>query len=43
MWIMYFFLQTSQDKSICVWEIKSQEIVARLEGHSGIVVSIYII
>lgn len=33
------FLQTSQDKSIVVWEIKSQSIVTRLIGHTGVVVS----
>ncbi len=32
-------LQTSQDKSIVVWEIRTQSVVARLQGHSGTVVS----
>ena len=32
-------LQTSQDKCIVVWEIRSQSVVARLEGHSETVVS----
>lgn len=36
---VFFLIQTSQDKSICVWEIKSQKIVTRLAGHTGIVVS----
>ena len=32
-------LQTSQDKSICVWEIRTNDIVCRLQGHTGTVVS----
>ena len=32
-------LQTSQDFSICVWEIRSQKLVARLKGHTATVVS----
>lgn len=32
-------LQTSQDKSIVVWEIRSQNIVTKLVGHTATVVS----
>jgi COMPASS component SWD3 len=32
-----YIYSTSQDKTICVWEIKSQSIVVKLEGHGGIV------
>lgn len=38
---LFSCLQTSQDKRIVVWEIKSQSVVAKLEGHTGIVVSYY--
>ena len=35
-------MQTSQDKSICVWEIRTQDIVCRLQGHTGTVVSAHV-
>ncbi|XP_031560619.1 COMPASS-like H3K4 histone methylase component WDR5A [Actinia tenebrosa] len=32
-----YIYSTSQDKSIMVWEISSQKVVEKLEGHTGIV------
>ena len=32
-------LQTSEERCICVWEVRSQEMVAKLQGHTNVVVS----
>lgn len=32
-------LQTSEERCICIWEVRSQEMVAKLHGHTNVVVS----